>query len=110
MRSFPRVVPPVVPEGAATDRVDDDEEDEEHDVDHGDLLPVALQVVEKPGFARLAVEAQSAVIVAPQATVWAGRRRHARCGVPFSWANVGETAGVGWLTATRLQIKGRNQH
>lgn len=67
--SLPGVVSAVVAESAAADGVDDDEEDEEDDVDDGHLLPVALEVVEEPGLARLAVEAQSLRVVVPQTAV-----------------------------------------
>ncbi|CAL1358588.1 unnamed protein product [Linum trigynum] len=64
-----RVVPPVVPESTAPDGVDDDEEDEEDDVDYGHTLPVALEVVEKTGLARVAVEAEYIRLVVPSGAV-----------------------------------------
>lgn len=43
--SFPRILFPVVSEGAASDSVDNDEEDEEDDVDHSHPFPVTLDVI-----------------------------------------------------------------
>lgn len=67
--SFPCVVPPVVPEGAAADGVDDDEEDEEDDVEDGDLLPLVLDVGNDAGLAGAAVVAEGRLIVVPRLAV-----------------------------------------
>ena len=62
---LPRIVFPVVPEGATLDRVDNDEADEEYNVDDSHPLPIMLEVIKKPGFARLAIEAQGIWFITP---------------------------------------------
>jgi hypothetical protein len=66
------VIPAVIPESATPDRVHDHDENQENDIEHGDFLPVGLEVSDHSGLARLAVVAESRVGVAPCCTVGVG--------------------------------------
>lgn len=95
------ILPPVVAESTATNRIYDDEEDKENNVDNSHFLPVTLEVLQKPSFARSAVIAQGTRIVAPDITVTVAVSDVSIL-APVGWAYIYELAVFGGLTATRL--------
>ena len=66
------VVPLGVAERGAAGDVDDDEDDEHDDVDDGHLAPALLDAGQDAGLARVALEAQRLLVVAPFEAVGVG--------------------------------------
>jgi hypothetical protein len=95
-------VGPVV-ERAAAEGEDDDEERENGGIDDGDALPLALDFVEQTRFARIAVVAESVLIVRPLRAIAVGREVAGLGHIPLRPIHVRQIARHRRLAAARLQ-------
>lgn len=97
------VIPPGVAECGAAGDVDDDEDDEHDNVDDGHLAPALLDAGEDARLARVTLEAQRLLVVAPLEAVGLGHHGlDAGVRAPVRLVHVGVRARRRWLAASGL--------
>ncbi|CAK9147865.1 unnamed protein product [Ilex paraguariensis] len=87
----------------ATQRIDNEDDNKDDEVDNGQLPPLSLHVAKNSDLARLAVEAQLHLVVAPRRAVGVRHGRAGFGGCPDGGVLELEATVTGRLTAARLK-------